>query len=147
METFVAIFSQLGVDSSLQYQFVILVVVFIAAHFLFLGKLQGVLEVREEKTIKLENSADDVLEKATSMQAEYKSKIDEASREALKNSTEKKQKITQKFTEQYKQTEKEMNSKVDQSRNEFGKEIAANKNNYLAESEKLSQSLVQKILQ
>lgn len=147
METFVAIFSQLGVDSSLQYQFVILIVVFIAAHFLFLGKLQGVLEVREEKTIKLENSADDVLEKATSMQAEYKSKIDEASREALKNSTEKKQKITQKFTEQYKQTEKEMNSKVDQSRNEFGKEIAANKNNYLAESEKLSQSLVQKILQ
>lgn len=147
METFVAIFSQLGVDSSLQYQFVILVVVFIAAHFLFLGKLQGVLEVREEKTIKLESSADDVLEKATAMQAEYKSKIDEASREALKNSTEKKQKVTQKYTDQYKQTEKEMNNKVDQSRNEFGKEIAANKNNYLAESEKLSQSLVQKILQ
>jgi F0F1-type ATP synthase membrane subunit b/b' len=147
METFVAIFSQLGVDSTLQYQFVILVVVFIAAHFLFLGKLQGVLEVREEKTIKLENSADDVLEKATAMQAEYKSKIDEASREALKNSTEKKQKITLKYTEQYKQTEKDMNNKVDLSRNEFGKEIAANKSNYLAESEKLSQSLVQKILQ
>jgi F0F1-type ATP synthase membrane subunit b/b' len=113
----------------------------------FFSKIEEDIKSIKEKTIKLENSADDVLEKATAMQAEYKSKIDEASREALKNSTEKKQKITLKYTEQYKQTEKDMNNKVDLSRNEFGKEIAANKNNYLAESEKLSQSLVQKILQ
>jgi F0F1-type ATP synthase membrane subunit b/b' len=147
METFVAIFSQLGVDSSLKYQFVILVVVFIAAQFIFLGKLQNVLEVREEKTIKLENSADDVLEKATAMQNEYKAKIDEAHRVALKTSTEKKQKITQQYTEQYKQSEKELGQLVDQSRSAFGKEIETNKEKYLAESESLSNSLVQKILQ
>ena len=147
METFVAIFSQLGVDSSLKYQFIILVFVFIASQFIFLGKLQNILEVREEKTIKLENSADDVLEKATSMQNEYKTKIDEAHRVALKNSSEKKQKITQKYAEQYKQTEKELGQLVDQSRSEFSKDIEANKAKYLAESESLSASLVQKILQ
>jgi F0F1-type ATP synthase membrane subunit b/b' len=147
METFVSIFTQLGVDSSLPYQFVILVVVFIAAHFIFLGKLQNVLEVREEKTVKLESSADETLEKVTSMQNEYKVKTDDAGRVALKNSTEKKQKIVQKYTDDYKLAEKELNAQVDNSRNEFSKEIKSNKDKYLAESESLSNSLVQKILQ
>ena len=141
------IFTQLGVDSSLPYQFGIIVVVFILANFIFLGKLQSVLEVREEKTIKLENAAEGTIEKASSMQNEYKLKIDDANRTALKVSTDKKQKVTQKFTDQYKQTEKEVNALVDKSRNDFSKEIADSKDKYLAESENLAQSLVQKILQ
>ena len=141
------IFTQLGVDSSLPYQFGIILAVFILANFIFLGKLQSVLEVREEKTIKLENAAEGTIEKASSMQNEYKLKIDDANRTALKVSTEKKQKVTQKFTDQYKQTEKEVNSVVDKSRSDFSKEIADSKEKYLAESENLAQSLVQKILQ
>ena len=141
------IFTQLGVDSSLPYQFVVLTIAFIASNFLFLGKLQGVLEVREEKTVKLENSADETLEKVTSMQNEHKAKIAEANRVALKNATDKKHTITLKYTDQYKQTEKELNSLVDNSRNEFSKEVSSNKEKYLAEADVLSQSLVQKILQ
>ena len=141
------IFTQLGVDSSLPYQFGIILAVFILANFIFLGKLQSVLEVREEKTIKLENAAEGTIEKASSMQNEYKLKIDDANRTALKVSTEKKQKVTQKFTDQYKQIEKEVNSLVDKSRSDFSKEIADSKEKYLAESENLAQSLVQKILQ
>lgn len=141
------IFTQLGVDSSLTYQFVILVVVFILANFIFLGKLQEVLEVREEKTVKLENSADEIIEKVSTMQSEYKMKIDEANRVALKVSTDKKQSITQKYTDQYKQSEKEVNHLVDTARNEFSKEIAGNKTKYLAESEALAETLVQKIVQ
>ncbi len=141
------IFTQLGVDDSLPYQFAIILIVFIIANFLFLGKLQNVLEVREEKTVKLENSADETLEKVTSMQNEYKSKMDNANRAALKNSTDKKQELNQKYTAQYKQSEKEVNTFVDQSRNDFGKEVASNKDKYLAESDALAQSLVQKIIQ
>lgn len=141
------IFTQLGVDDSLPYQFAIILIVFIIANFLFLGKLQNVLEVREEKTVKLENSADETLEKVTSMQNEYKLKMDNANRAALKNSTDKKQELNQKYTAQYKQSEKEVNTFVDQSRNDFGKEVASNKDKYLAESDALAQSLVQKIIQ
>jgi F0F1-type ATP synthase membrane subunit b/b' len=141
------IFTQLGVDDSLPYQFAIIVVVFVIAHFLFLGKLQSVLEIREEKTVKLENSADETVEKVTAMQSEYKTKMDDASRTALKIATDKKQSMTQKYTEQYKQSEKELNSLVDNSRNEFRNEVAANKAGYLSESDKLAESLVQKILQ
>jgi F0F1-type ATP synthase membrane subunit b/b' len=141
------ILTQMGVDGSLAYQFVIIVLVFVVANFLFLGKLQDVLEIREEKTVKLENSADETLEKVTSMQTEYKQKIEGANREAIKTSTEKKQQISQKYSEQYKSVERDVNNFVDQSRNEFSKEIANNKDKYLAESEALAQTLVQKILQ
>lgn len=147
METFTAIFTQLGVDNSLVPQFVIILVGFILAHFLFLGKLQEVIETREEKTVKLESSADETIEKVQKMQTQYKVKIEEANREALKNSSDKKQKITQNYAEQYKQTEKEVSAFVDQSRNEFSKEVAGNKDKYMAEADALAQSLVQKIIQ
>lgn len=141
------ILTQMGVDGSLAYQFVIIVGVFVIANFSFLGKLQDVLEVREEKTVKLENSADETLENVSALQGEYKVKVDEANRAALKNATDKKQQITAKYTQQYKSVEREVNSFVDKSRNEFSKEIAGNKDKYLAESESLAQTLVQKILQ
>lgn len=147
MDTVSAIFTQLGVNSTLLPQFIIVVIVFILAQFLFLGKLQNVLETREEKTVKLESSADETIEKVSKMKADYKVKIDEANRSTLKNATDKKQKIGLKLTEQYRQTEKEVGTFIDQSRNEFSKEVAGNKDKYLAEAEALSQSLVQKILQ
>lgn len=147
METFTAIFTQLGVDSSLVPQFVIIMVVFIIVQFLFLGKLQNVIETREEKTTKLENSANDTIEKVQKMQSEYKIKVDEANRAGLKFATDKKQTITQKYTDQFKQAEKEINGFVDQSRNDFTKEVASNKEAYLAEADTLAKSLVQKILQ
>lgn len=147
METVQAIFTQLGVNSSLLPQFIIVFVVFVLAQFLFLGKLQDVLETREEKTVKLENSADETIESVSRMQAEHKAKIEEAHREALKVATEKKQKISAKYTEQYKQTEREVNQFVDHSRNEFNSEFEQSRDKYLAEANTLAQSLVQKILQ
>jgi F-type H+-transporting ATPase subunit b len=147
METFTAIFTQLGVDSSLVPQFLIILSIFIVTQFLFLGKLQEVIENREAKTTKLETSADDVLEKVKKMQVEYNSKIDEANRKALILTTESKQKISQKYTEQYKSTEKEVNGYVEQARHSFANEIEMNKKSYLADADKLAQSLVQKILQ
>ncbi len=61
------------------------------AQFLFLRRLQEVLETREEKTVKLENSADDILEKVTRMQGEYKTKMEDANRTTLKTATDQKQ--------------------------------------------------------
>jgi len=147
MDTVQAIFTQLGVNSSLLPQFIIVVALFILAQFLFLGKLQDVLETREEKTVKLENSADNTIEQVTRMQAEYRTKVDGAHRDTLKTFTEKKQQIAQKYADQYKQTEREVGQFVDQSREEFQKDIQANREKYLAEANSLAQSLVQKILQ
>lgn len=147
METFTAIFTQLGVDSSLVPQLIIVAAIFIAAQFLFLGKLQEVLEIRDEKTVKLENSAEETLETVDKMKSEYSLKIEKAHRSALESSSSKKQEISQKYTAQYKQTEKEVSQYVEDSRTQFSKEVASNKQKYLSEAETLAQSLVNKILQ
>src|SRR5690606_19029989 len=147
METVQAIFTQLGVDSSLLPQFIIVSVAFALAQLLFLGKLQEILEVREEKTVKMENAADDTLNKVAEMQREYKAKVEEASREALGIITEKKQEATKKYTNIFKESEKEVNQYIEDSRVEFSKEVEANKGTYLAEAKALADSLVQKILQ
>lgn len=147
METFTAIFTQLGVDSSLIPQLIIVAAIFIVAQFLFLGKLQEVLEIRDEKTVKMENSAEDKLETVDKMKSEYNLKIEKAHRSALETSSSKKQAITQKYTTQYKQTEKEVSQYVEDSRNQFSKEVASNKEKYLSEADTLAQSLVNKILQ
>ncbi|HXH75100.1 MAG TPA: ATP synthase F0 subunit B [Bacteriovoracaceae bacterium] len=147
METVQAIFTQLGVNNSLLPQFIIIFVVFMLAQFLFLGRLQEVLETREEKTVKLENSADETIENVTKMQAEYKEKLGLAQSEALKIATDKKYKISNKYIDQYKQTEREVNQFVDQTRNDNRKEVEQSKEMYLSETSTLAQSLVQKILQ
>lgn len=147
METFIEVFTQLGVDSTLVPQFVIIVIVFIIAQFLFLGKLQEVIETREEKTVKLEGSADQTIEKVEQMQVAYKTKIEEANKISSKDSVDKKQKIAQKYADNFKENEKEVNAYVDQTRVEFSKEVEAKKSEYMAQAETLSQSLVNKIIQ
>lgn len=147
METVQAIFTQLGVNSSLLPQFVVVLVVFVLAQSLFLSKLQQVLESREEKTVKLENSADETFENVQKMQQEYKTKIDRAQREAFRLATEKKNKIATSFGEQYRSAERDVTNFVDQSRVDFHKEVEKNKEEYLAASKQLADSLVQKILQ
>ncbi len=147
METVQAIFTQLGVDSSLMPQFIIVIVIFILAQLLFLGKLQEVLEVREEKTVKMENAADDTLNKVADMQREYKAKMEEANRAALTIITDKKNESNTKHTQAFKNSEKEVNQYIDDSRVQFNKEVEASKDQYLAEAKNLANSLVQKILQ
>jgi F0F1-type ATP synthase membrane subunit b/b' len=147
METVQAIFTQLGVDSSLLPQFIIVIVIFTLAQLLFLGKLQEVLEVREEKTVKMENAADDTLNKVADMQREYKAKIEEANRAALAIITDKKNESNAKHTQAFKTSEKEVNQYIDDSRVQFNKEVEASKDQYLAEAKNLANSLVQKILQ
>lgn len=146
MDTIKAIFTQLGVDSSLLPQFVIVFVLFILAKFLFLNHLQFVLENREEKTIKLESSADDTFEKVNQMNKDYKAKIDSANKEAMKVLNNGKNAIQTKLGEELKKTEKEINSFVEESRLNFEKELKANSSKFHSEVDGMAQELVTKIL-
>ena len=146
MDTIKAIFTQLGVDSSLLPQFVVVFVLFIIAKFLFLNHLQFVLENREEKTIKLENSADDTFEKVNQMSKDYKAKIDSANKEAIKVLSNGKNSIQNRLGEELKKTEKEITSFVEESRMNFEKELKANSSKFHSEVDGMAQELVTKIL-
>ena len=146
MDTVKAIFTQLGVDSSLLPQFLMVFGMFIVAKFLFLNHLQFVLENREDKTVKLESSADLTLENVNKMAQEYKSKIDGANKEAMKVVSSKKAEIQARHGESFKKTEKEINQFVENSRLDFENEIQTNKSKFLGEVDSLSDDLVKKIL-
>jgi len=146
MDTVKAIFTQLGVDSSLLPQFIIVAVIFIVAKFLFLNHLQFVLENREEKTVKLESSADQTLENVNKMAQEYKAKIDSANKESMKISSAKKAEIQARYGETFKKTEREINQFVENSRQDFEKEIQSNRSKFLGEVDSLAGDLVKKIL-
>ncbi len=146
MDTVTAIFTQLGVDSSLLPQFIIVAVMFLVAKFLFLNHLQFVLENREEKTVKLESSADHTLEVVSKMSQDYKAKIDGANKEAMKIVSAKKSEIQARHGEAFKKTEKEVNQYIERSRQEFEGEIQANRGKFAGEIDGLAGDLVKKIL-
>jgi len=146
MDTVTAIFTQLGVDSSLLPQFLFVFGMFIVAKFLFLNHLQFVLENREDKTVKLESSADLTLENVNKMALEYKAKIDGANKEAMKVVSSKKAEIQARHGETFKKTEKEINQFVENSRQDFEREIQSNKSKFLGEVDSLAGDLVKKIL-
>ncbi len=146
METVKAIFTQLGVDSSLLPQFIIVFVIFIIAKFLFLNHLQFVLENREEKTVKLESSADNTLEQVNKMAQEYKGKIDSANKESMKIITAKKAEIQARYGETFKKTEKEINQFVEESRQSFEREIQANRSKFAGEIDGMANELINKIV-
>ena len=147
MEQVQAIFAQLGVNSSLLPQFVIVVSIFILASALFLNKLQFVLENREEKTVKLENSADETLEKVNKMSAEYKSKMDQAQKDSLSLISGKKTEIINKHNETYKKAEKEINQFIEENRTQVQKQIHQSKEKLKADVSGLAGELVNKIVQ
>ncbi len=146
METVKAIFTQLGVDSSLLPQFIIVFVIFIIAKFLFLNHLQFVLENREEKTVKLESSADNTLEQVNKMAQEYKAKIDSANKESMKIISAKKAEIQARYGETFKKTEKEINQFVEESRQSFEREIQANRSKFAGEIDGMANELINKIV-
>ena len=146
MDTVLQIFTQLGVNSTLLPQFILVCVLFIVAKFLFLNHLQFVLENREEKTVKLESSADETLERVNKLGQNYKAKIDNANKDAMKVLLTKKGDIQGRFNEQFKKTEREINQFVENSRIEFEREVQANKGKFLAEADGLASDLVKKIV-
>jgi F0F1-type ATP synthase membrane subunit b/b' len=146
MDTVKAIFTQLGVDSSLLPQFVLIFIIFIVARFVFLNHLQFVLENREDKTIKLESSADHTLESVNKLAQEYKAKIDSANKESMKIVSAKKQGIQATYGESFKKTEKEINQFVEESRQNIERDIQNNRSKFMSDVDGLAGDLVNKIL-
>jgi F0F1-type ATP synthase membrane subunit b/b' len=147
METIQAIFAQLGVDSSLLPQFIIVVLVFILASVLFLNKLQFVLENREEKTVKLETSADSTLDKVNKMASEHKTKIDQAHKESLSLMAGKKTDVMNKHNDSFRKVEKEINQFIEENRVLAQKQIQQSREKLKGDVSGLAGDLVNKIVQ
>ena len=79
------IFVQLGADSSLIYQSVIVLAVLILAKIFFLNHLENLLVKREEATTGLESNADKQFEEIENLKKQYDSKISNAHKKIKSN--------------------------------------------------------------
>lgn len=147
MDQVVSIFAQLGVDQSVFKLFALVVILFIVIKFMLMTKLQFIIEKREEKTVKLEGSADSTFEKIQKLNEEYKAKIQTVQIEAQKIFNEEKESITRKNDAVYKNIEKEMESFLNNSRKEMEKDINDRRNEVLSKSNELADQLVNKLIQ
>lgn len=147
MDTVQAIFTQLGVNESLLPQFIGVCLVFILAKFLFLNKLQAVLEQREEKTVKLESSADSTLEQVQTLVKEYNTKITHANKEAMDKMVSLKGEVVRKLDKKFKESEAEINKYVEDSNNSFLAQAKEQEAKLMSQADSLAGDLVNKIIQ
>jgi F0F1-type ATP synthase membrane subunit b/b' len=145
METIQAIFSQLGANSSVVNQIVIVFVFYFICKYVFFNKLQFMIENREEKTTKLESSADETFEKANKLGEKYKSKIEAAHSKAQSFLTEKKSQTQSEMKAKLKNAEEEVNTYVENSKDKIKEDIKNKRNEILAESNQLANLLINKL--
>lgn len=147
MAEILGILDQLKINSTLFIQFGIVIVMFILTKLIFFSKLQFVIENREEKTVKLESSADETFQKVNELSESYKEKINEANVKAQTKLNTVRTDIINEEDKKYKQVEQEMEQYLDTSRKELVEEIKVKENQILSSSDELADALVEKITQ
>lgn len=139
------IFAQLGVNNSLLYQTVIILVVLVISKILFLNHLEKVLVQREEKTVGLEENAEKQFEEIDKLKTQYDKKMASAHKEIKSYMDQEKQGIIKNLETKYRTEEHKVNTVLDEKRKEAQKEVESQKESILAQSDELSNLLVQKI--
>lgn len=147
MDAILNIFKSLDINQSFFYQFALVVVLYAVLRNLIFSKLQDVLELREAKTTKMEDGANEKFKKAEELAKLYKTKIDEARSQAFDIVTKKKNEIIARESKIVKDHEKTLEVKVASQRNEFENELNSKKVAILQQADSLSQDLVNKLLQ
>lgn len=145
METFLNIFKSLGADETFFYQLALVIVFYFTLKFSLFNKLQEVLDLRENKTTKLEGNANKKFAEAEELSQKYKSELDKANQEAFGIISSKKNDALELQKSKIKEVETKLNLQVEEKRKVFMAEIADHKTAILKEADSLSGDLVNKL--
>jgi F-type H+-transporting ATPase subunit b len=141
------IIASLGVvPGQLLTQFIIVFAMFFISKFLFFGRLQEVIEKREEQTTGLTAKSDEELKRINELNEEYKSKIEGANKEALSTLNNGKIEVTKTQDKLYRSEEEKINSYIEEQIKEVEKDIDVQKNDILKQADDLSNQLIEKII-
>ena len=147
MGTIYTILNSLKVDQSFYIQFILFIVFFNVLAPLLFKKLQEVLELREGKTTKLESHANHVYKQADELAEQYKVSIEKTHTDSQVIATKKKSEIMAKEREVLLANEEKMNGEYEGKKSSLVKDFAQKRVTVMAEAEKLSSTLVEKLTQ
>lgn len=145
MNTIVIILTALKIDQTVLIQFGILLVLFNMIAPLFFRKIQAILEIRENKTTKLESNAHHVYKKADDLAEQYKAKVEKTHQDSQDISQKKKSEIMNRERDILKSEEDKLSSEYEARKAKMQKEISEKRSAVMAEAEKLAGNLVEKL--
>lgn len=139
------IIKSLKIDQTVILQFVIFVIFFnIIAPVLF-KRLQEILDLREAKTTKLDSSANHIFKQADDLHEQYNGKIEKTHQDAHSQATKKKNETLVEEKAVLTSAEEKMTAEYEVKKGVLLKEIAEKRNVVMAEAEKLSGNLLDKL--
>ena len=145
MGTIYTILNSLKVDKSFYIQFALFLVFFNVLAPLLFKKLQQVLDLRDSKTTKLESHANHVYKQAEDLAEQYKGSIEKTHQDSQSIATKKKSEIMSKEREVLLTNEEKMSNEYDVKRSVLLKDFTEKRAVVMAEAEKLSSTLVEKL--
>lgn len=145
MNTIVTILNSLKIDQTFLVQFVLFIVFFnIIAPILF-KRLQEVLDLREQKTTKLDSHANHVYKQADDLAVQYKASIEKTHTDSQMVATKKKAEVLTKEKAIFVSAEEKLTGEYEGKRSSLLKDLSDKRVTVLAEAEKLSNTLVEKL--
>lgn len=145
MNTIVTILNSLKIDQTFYVQFILFIVFFNIIAPLLFKKLQQVLDLRENKTTKLESHAHHIYKQAEDLVAQYKGSVEKTHQDSQAIASKKKAEILAKEKEAFMTAEEKMNNEYEAKRVTLLKELAERKVAVMAEASVLSNNLVEKL--
>lgn len=145
MDTILNIFKSLGADETFFYQLALVIIFYFALKMSLFSKLQEVLDLRENKTTKLDGNANKKFAEAEQLSLKYKSELEKANQEAYSIVSQKRNEALNQQKKKVKEVEARLNSEVEEKRKEFMAELEVHKTNILKEADSLSSELVNKL--
>jgi len=136
------IFEHLGADSSIVWQFGIFFLTFALLKPLLFNKLLYVIQLREEKTTKLEEVANRKFNDANRLAEEYQVKISKVHQEASDLVRNKKEEIVQQFKTKQRFFENENNGKIDLEVEKFAQGLKTKKVEMKSQVEDLANDVI-----
>ena len=146
MDQLAGIFAQLGGDATIIHQFVIFLILFVVLKMVFFNKLQFVIEMRENKTTKLEDHANHKFQEAEKLSSDYNQRVQTVTAQATEQFNKVKNEALTAQKEKVSSAQASADAQADEERKKFEAVLASKREAVLNNAKNLSDELVQKII-
>lgn len=145
MDKIIQIFTQLGADQSIFYQFAIFIILFITLKIVLFNKLLFVLQTRENKTTKMEELANTKFSQAEKLSKQFEEEISATRVAEVEKSSQKKAEALSVISQKKAEREKEIQSIYDQGKEKIEREFEVTKAKVMENVSQLSNNLIEKL--
>lgn len=139
------IIKSLKIDQTVLVQFALFVVFFNLIAPILFKRIQEILDLRDSKTTKLESSAHHIFKQADDLTEQYNASIEKTHTDSQAVASKKKMETLAQEKSVLNSAEEKLTAEYEAKKNSLLKEMSEKRNAVMAEAEKLSGNLVEKL--